>query len=63
MSETLQFDPAKGWVTAIPEPFWFRHWLFWTRPGCYVCKLRFRNRQEWGEHYMEHHAGILGGQS
>jgi hypothetical protein len=21
------------YVPTIPEPFWVRHWLFWSRPG------------------------------
>lgn len=43
------------YVPAIPEPFWVRHWLFWERPSCYCCRLKFRNRAEWDEHYTKHH--------
>ena len=48
-------QPETYYVPSIPEPFWVRHLLFWSRPGCYVCRLKFRNRAEWEKHYVERH--------
>jgi len=50
-----QFDPQLGYVPAIPEPFWVRHWLFWDRPGCYQCRIKFRTRAEYDTHWLNTH--------
>lgn len=49
------FDPQLGYVPAIPEPFWVRHWLFWDRPSCYPCRLKFRNLAAYNMHYLDVH--------
>ena len=52
MSSDETYNPQlRCWVPSIPEPFWVRHWLFWDRPGCYTCRIKFRNRDEWEAHY------------
>lgn len=56
--DTMRLDPLLGWMPAIPEPYWFRHWLFWSRPGCLVCNIKFRNRAEWDTHFALTHIGI-----
>lgn len=43
-------------MVAVPEPFWVRHWLFWERPGCFPCQMKFKNRQEHDDHYIKVHA-------
>ena len=45
-----------SYLPCIPEPFWVRHWLFWSRPGCYQCRKKFRNRSEWSLHYLQVHS-------
>jgi len=58
--QNATFDPEhpeRGWTIAIPEPFWVRHWLFWERPGCYTCRIKLRDRNEWELHWLMNHAG------
>jgi hypothetical protein len=63
------FDPKHpdlGWQTAIPEPFWTtrkgkRRW--WggrervEAPACYPCRATFKDRAEYGAHYLRVHTG------
>ena len=53
--QSLRYDPQLGYVPAVPEPYWVRHWLFWSRPSCYACRIKFRSRQEWENHYVLRH--------
>lgn len=57
MSDMARFDPELGYVPLIPEPFWIRTWrtLFRWRPGCYVCRVTFKDRSEWERHYVFNH--------
>ena len=55
MNDAYTFDPQLSYIPAIPEPFWVRHWLFWSRPGCYQCRIKFRGRPEWELHYVLKH--------
>ena len=50
-----RFDPQLGYVPAIPEPFWVRHWLFWSRPSCYPCRLKFPTKVAYDMHYLNVH--------
>lgn len=59
MNDAYRYDQQLGYVPDIPEPFWVRHWLFWTRPGCYVCRVKFRNRAQWETHYALNHIDAL----
>ena len=52
---TFQQGSESTWKPAIPEPFWFRHWLFWMRPGCLACKRKCRNLADWQAHWIRFH--------
>lgn len=54
-NRTEYFDSELGWMPSIPEPFWVRHWLFWERPSCYQCRIKFRNRAAYSLHYIDKH--------
>lgn len=43
------------WIDTIPEPFWVRHFLFWWRPACYDCHIKFHSRNEWEDHFVSNH--------
>jgi hypothetical protein len=61
MTQTYKLDPQLGYMPAIPIPFWVRHWLFWSRPSCYPCRIKFRTIQEYECHYVFNH--LDGGES
>lgn len=44
-------------VPAIPEPFWIKSWrtLFRWKPGCYQCRMVFKDRADFETHYMFTH--------
>lgn len=43
---------------AVPEPFWIKGWktLFCWRPACYQCRITYRTREEYADHYIAVHA-------
>jgi hypothetical protein len=59
MNGCATLDPVLGYVPAIPEPFWVRRWLFWSRPSCYPCRLKFKTRAEYDAHYALTHIEAL----
>lgn len=44
--------------TAVPEPFWYRGWktLGRWRPACYCCLTIYKNRSDYDDHFIGHHA-------
>lgn len=57
MSNEQQQLEDGTWVPAIPEPFWYRGLMTWfrLRPSCYQCRLIFKTREEYNDHYVKMH--------
>jgi len=52
---SYRLDPDLGYIPDIPVPFWVRHWLFWSRPSCYPCRMKFRRLADYNMHYLNVH--------
>jgi hypothetical protein len=47
------------YVPSIPEPFWLGGGilsLFRWKPGCYSCRIKFKNMKEYEEHWIKYHS-------
>ena len=55
MNGCARLDPVLGYVPAIPEQFWERHRLFWSRARCCECWSKFKTRSEYETHYALTH--------
>lgn len=57
MTHVEGWDNELGPIVAIPEPFWNTSWRTWfrSRPACYPCRVTFKTRERYEQHYLSTH--------